>query len=501
MPAGTERPRTAKAADRIEWLKCRRSLAYFVDTYCLLLSGDEADAGARWIPFRLRPAQENVCQVLQARKLVVCLKARQIGLTWLAVAFVLWLVLFYPACTALLFSRRDVEAQKLLTRLKGMYARLPEWMQARGPLLADSGHDWKLPTESEVMAFPTNAGDSYTAQVAVGDEFDLIPPAGQESLLAAVKPTLEGGGRLILLSRPDKSRPNSPFKRIYRAARSGENGWTPVFLPWHSHPARNRRWYEATKREILARTGSDDELHEQYPETEGQALAGRTLDKRLPAAWLGAVYAELRPVAGPDAPPLSQLRVYRRPAAGHVYVIGADTAEGNPTSDDSAAEVLDAATGEQAATFCGRMEPKTFARGIGLLAAYYNHAPALVERNNHGHAVILCLELEYPRTYLLKGQDGRTGWQTSALSKASAYDKAADQVREGQVLIHDPDTYEQLAGIEGSTLKAPPGDKDDRAIAFVLACVGREQRAPTTVPDDTVDGRTEASRAPPEAWG
>ena len=41
------------------------------------------------------------------------------------------------------------------------------------------------------------------------------------------------------------------------------------------------------------------------------------------------------------------------------YVVGADPAEGNPTSDPSALEVLDADSGEEVASLAGRYEPAT----------------------------------------------------------------------------------------------------------------------------------------------
>ena len=54
------------------------------------------------------------------------------------------------------------------------------------------------------------------------------------------------------------------------------------------------------------------------------------------------------------ARPCPGLAVYRRPEAGGVYVMGVDPAEGNPRSDESAAQVLDAQTGEQVALLVGQ---------------------------------------------------------------------------------------------------------------------------------------------------
>jgi hypothetical protein len=116
-----------------------------------------------------------VAQLLQEHRLVVVLKARQLGLTWLVLAFALWLLLFYPIATVLLFSRRDDEAADLLAvRLRGMHDRLPAWLQAGGFTTAND-HEWALVSGSRALAFPTTAGDSYTATLAVVDEADLCP--------------------------------------------------------------------------------------------------------------------------------------------------------------------------------------------------------------------------------------------------------------------------------------------------------------------------------------
>jgi hypothetical protein len=44
--------------------------------------------------------------------------------------------------------------------------------------------------------------------------------------------------------------------------------------------------------------------------------------------------------------------------------------------------------------------------------------------------------------------------------------------REGEVIIRGLDTYTQLASVDGSTLSAPPGQRDDRAVAFALTVAG-----------------------------
>jgi hypothetical protein len=459
---------------RKEILKCRKSPAYFLDTYCHIYDA----VSGEWVPFRLWPAQITTIQTIANNRLTVILKARQLGLTWLVLGYALWLILFRPAATVLLFSRRDDEATDLLgTRLRGMYDRLPAWLKVRS-FSVDNDHEWALSNDSRVLAFPTTAGDSYTATLAIVDEADLVPDL--DSLMRAVKPTIDGGGRMVLLSRADKTKPLSPFKRIYQGATQKKTEWVSVFLPWNARPDRNAAWYDSQKADVLYRTGSPDDLHEQYPGTDAEALAPRSLDKRLPPEWLKKCYEPREPlipgsVHGMRPPALPGLVVYAPPIAGRRFVVGADPAEGNPTSDPSALVVLALDTGAEVASLTGRFEPATFASYVTAVARWYQGAPVMVERNNHGHATLLWLRDNAPDVHRLYGDDRKPGWNTTTKSKAMLYDNAGEALRDGETVIHSLNLYTQLASIEGSTLRAPEGQYDDRAIAFALALAGRTQ--------------------------
>ncbi len=450
-----------------EVLKCRRSFVYFADTYCQILEDD--GQGGAWVRFRLWPEQRRAARALQANRLVVILKSRQLGLSWLVLAFALWLMLFHPIATVLLFSRRDDEAVDLLAnRLRGMYDRLPVWLKVRG-FTTDNDHEWALSTGSRALALSGTGGDSYTASLAIVDEADLTD---LDHLMRSVKPTVDANARMALVSRADKSEPDSPFKRIFRAAMENKNGWTPVFLAWNARPDRDEAWYDAQKADVLARTGALDDLAEQYPSTVEEALAPRTLDKRISPAWLLQCYQQLDPLPpAPGQPAIPGLVAYKAPVPGRRYVIGADPAEGNPQSNDSAAHVLDEETGEECAAFAGRFEPSTFGSYLDALGVWYNRALLMVERNNHGHAVLLWLR-EHSRLIRLPGQDERDGWLSSPKGKAILYATCAEAFRDRETVLHSQATYLQLASIDGGTLKAPPSQHDDRADSYALALAG-----------------------------
>ena len=477
--------------------KCFRSYAYFISTYCKIYDSVERE----WIPFDLWPTQRKALDIFHNNQLVINLKARQLGMSWLALAYGLWEFLYRPIAAITVFSRRDEEAMYLLgkERMRGIYNNLPPWMREGHVSVIDSGHEWVLSTGSAMRAFSTKSGDGYVSTLAIIDEADLQPDLGQ--LMRSVKPTIQNGGKLFLISRSNKSEPESEFKQIYRGARRGENGWVHLFLPWHAHPARDAAWYEAQKRDVMSRTGALDELWEQYPETDDQALSAATLDKRIAPLWIQSCFHEIAPMRVRGAPALPALEIYVPPVPGVKYIIGADPAEGNPNSDDSALTVIDMSKGEECATFAGKYEPAIFASYIQQISAFYNYAAVMVERNNHGHSVIQWLEEHARRSRLLLGHDAEAhkndkkakkrrkhlkyGWLSSKLGKAILYTICTEHLRtcanldnpdEGSTMvIHNRSTFDQLSSIESATLSAPEGQHDDRADSYALAQAGRDQ--------------------------
>src|ERR1051325_4359680 len=223
MPSSTS-PKALRLPPPAEFERerCRRDPERFIRACSI-----QTEGGA-WEPFDLWPEQARTVRESLPHRQLCWLKARQLGMTWLALGRGLHEVVFRPGVPCLLSSLREEEAVELLARLKGMHGRLSEHLQARHvPDAAreekDSGHEWVLANGSRAKAFPANRGDSYTAAMAIVDEADLVEDL--DALLGSVKPTLDAGGRLLLLSRSNKAKPASPFKRIYRAARAGQNGY------------------------------------------------------------------------------------------------------------------------------------------------------------------------------------------------------------------------------------------------------------------------------------
>ncbi len=126
-------------------------------------------------------------------------------------------------------------------------------------------------------------------------------------------------------------------------------------------------------------------MYENYPRTDEEALAGYELDKRIAPDWLRQCL-DIRDTIPCDIS-VPGFRCYELPRQERKYVIGADPAEGVERGDASCAVVLDE-DGSEVGFLTGRIEPTVFAGYIAEIGKFYNNAGIIIERNNHGHAVI-----------------------------------------------------------------------------------------------------------------
>jgi hypothetical protein len=474
-------PELFSDAVRIEELmKCTLSAHYFIHNYIKILD----DRKRIWVPFNLYPAQINVLDAVMSNKYLILLKTRQFGAsTLIGGAYFLWLMLFTQNAHNLVLSKSEREAQALMgDRFKPMYTHLPSWMRPTADSsLSDSKSEFSLSNGSKMLSLPTSAGDSYTARACMIDEAALVHRSrtNLSDVLLAVQPTIAAGGQLILVSKADKARPRSTFNSIFVEATKRENDFFPIFVSWKSVPWRTQEWYDAQKNLSMSIDGTQDFVHENYPETFHEALSPKELDKRLSIEHIDQCYQEMsglteRELEVNQPPSLPGLEVYKLPQQGAQYVITADPAEGNPNSDPSCSDVWDWDSGEQVATLTGKVEPVIFAGYIKQLSEYYNTAPTFPERNNHGLTLIAWLRENHVR--VLKGPDStlmssKLGYNTNVKSKAIGYVELANALRDQEITIHNQETYRQLSIIEGATLRAPKKEHDDQAIsAMLFAC-------------------------------
>lgn len=174
------------------------------------------------------------------------------------------------------------------------------------------------------------------------------------------------------------------------------------------------------------------------------------------------------------------LKIYIPPAKGRLYVCGADPAEG-VGGDYSTASMFDVVTREQVATLRGQFPPAQFAEELNKFCKYYRTtgapAPLLaVERNNHGHAVLLWLNetLLYPNLYWTKTKDkkkDKLGWLSDRVTRPLMVDALIDGIENDTIIINDADTLHECLTLVNNNgkIEAAENKHDD---CFIAAAIG-----------------------------
>lgn len=272
---------------------CRTDPAYFIRTYVIIDNaqpGNENDAST--MPFDLWDAQADLLTSMRLERLLLILKARQLGISWLVCAYVLWLCLFYPGRLVLMFSIGQDEANEMLRRVSVMYHRLPQAMRIALPsVIKENKSAMTWANESRVESLPTtrNAGSGYTASLVVLDEFSKNQWA--QELYTAVKPTIDGGGSMIILSSANGT--GNLFYDLCEKAMNKEGRFTFQFLPWWARPSRTSEWYKQTEADAV----SSALMRQEYPAEPSEAFEATGAERFIPSlTWWDACQEDLPPL-------------------------------------------------------------------------------------------------------------------------------------------------------------------------------------------------------------
>ena len=419
--------------------------------------------------FRLWPAQIGVLLALMAERLVIILKARQLGISWLSCAYALWLCLFGSGKFVLIFSKGQNEANEMLSRVRKLFDRLPDWLRDASPALTKSNTtELAWANGSRIASLPAtkSAGRSLTASLVILDEAAFLLFA--DELYTALKPTIDAGGQLIVLSTANGI--GNLFHQLWTNAAAGRNSFKTIFLPWWARPGRDGAWYAAQ----LAEYTDPQMVKQEYPAsaTEAFLVSGRT---RFHPDWIAKQAANVRHGLPRSQWPealrgMDGLTIYALPTPGRRTVLGADVAEGLEGGDYSAGTLIDAMAWDELASLHGHWEPDEYAKMLLKLADVYG-AEIAVERNNHGHAVLVTLKAA-KCTRTADGHDDKPGWLTTAQTKPQSIDLLATALRDNLATVRSAAALDEMQiyriGKDGDT-SAPPSYHDDYVMSWAIA--------------------------------
>ena len=266
-----------KAAEELQKRKeqdCIKTDAeYFIENYVYI---EDRDSEQLAVPFHLWEGQKHTLKEIIAERLNIILKARQLGLTWLVLAYAVWCMLFHPGYMVVALSRGEDEAKELARRIGFICKHLPTWMIRHKRDKVD-GVPYYDDTTSVITIYHPNgepsifksftaapdSGRSFTANLVILDEWAFQQWARE--IWTAAYPTINRptGGKLIGLSTIERG---SLFEDIWIASKEGNNTFNRIFLGWDTDPRRTPEWYEQTKKDL------GDATLAEYPATEEEAF-------------------------------------------------------------------------------------------------------------------------------------------------------------------------------------------------------------------------------------
>jgi hypothetical protein len=283
MPAAARATRLAQSAtmsdtERAEFEACspRRGLAGFL-RFCRNHLRIKDKRSGKAIPFELWPCQESLAGDLLMNLWLICLKARQMGMTWLVAAYALWRLTYHPFYTVVVIAQGVQYAEDFVAeKVRFMYDNLPDYMKI--PIVRETRTRivFGVRHRSEIRAFASGkkAGRSLTANLFIADEAAFIDAI--EDATRAAEPTLEeAGGQSVIISTADG--PKGFFFEQADKAMKGEtidedSSQAYQFRFWSvfAHPGRDEAWYERMARKNAHRAMY---MHYEYPRTPDEAFA------------------------------------------------------------------------------------------------------------------------------------------------------------------------------------------------------------------------------------
>ena len=455
-----------------EYIKCAKDPAYFMRKYCYIQHPKRGR-----ILFNLYPFQESVLHLFRDENYIITLKSRQLGISTLASAYALWLMLFHKDKNVLALAITQATARNLVTKTIFMYENLPKWLQL--PFTEKNKLSLRLKNGSKITAKSSNtdAARSEAVSLLLIDEAAFIDNI--EETYTAAQQTLATGGQCMALSTPNGIA--NWFHKTWVDAEAGENGFIPVKLPWSVHPEREQDWRDEQDKKLGVRAAAQEcdcdfltsgdtviepELLSFYEETFIQdPIEKRGVDGNL-WIWEGVDYQKS-------------------------YMIIADVSRGDST-DYSTLHIFDIESCTQVGEYKGKLSPKEFGNVLVGVATEYNDALLVIENANIGWSTIeQVLAREYKNLYYSSRSDTETvesymakferdklvpGFTMSLKTRPLVIAKLTEYIREKSVTIKSKRTMSELRVFvwKNGKPQAQVGYNDDLVMPLAIALYVRD---------------------------
>jgi len=442
--------------------------------------------------------QGDVLQDFMDHQITLALKARQLGISWVAIGYALWKVLATPGTKALAVSINETEASVLINRAWDLFESLPQHLKMGVEVLRPQKGRPSTRIElrhpggqiSSIVAMPSTpkAGHGQVATLVILDEHARHQFA--EEGWKAFIPVVADGGQIIIVSTANGI--GGTFYDLWMNA--DDRGVHTIFLPWNFHPKRDARWYSR-----VAKALPEADRAEQYPLTPADAFLGTAgcwfdtealshygENLRDPEFRFNFQVSEDGRKATISKRKDGWVKLWDYPVEKRDYAIGADIATGRGT-DYSCAYVIDLTNGNLAAEIHCKIDPDLFAEQLHFLGRMFNTARIAPEMGGgYGEPVVLSLRdgrkgrPSYPKLYRHRIEDRPDfkqhvtyGFPITTKTRPQIINQAEQWIRE-KTLPHMPlelvlECKTFVRRDVNPSPRAADGANDDRVMALCLS--------------------------------
>lgn len=457
MTAGTP----SRQAVVAEILKCGKDPTYFMKKYCKIqhqLRG--------LISFDTYDFQDDCVKQFQQHRFNIILKSRQLGLSTVSAAYVVWYAIFKKDKNILVIATKLNTAINFIKKVKTMLDGLPPWLLLTK--FEPTKQSIRFDNGSTITAVPTSpdAGRSEALALLIVDEAAFIRDF--DEIWTSLYPTLSTGGSAIILSTPNGV--GGQYYKLWTEAESGANDFNPIRLPWNVHPEHNQAWFDKETRNLTKRQIAQEFLCD-FVSSGDTFLQPSEFEK-------------LRDLI---RPPVSKeghqngVWIWRNPEQGRKYVISSDVSRGD-SSDFSTFHIIDYETCEVCAEFMGKIPPDRLADLLSMYGRRYNDALICPEQNTFGYFTCVKLRDEgYPHLYYSNNSgdlfeyrpadpEAIPGFSTQTKTRNQILTKLEESIRNGRLKTYSQRLYDQLQAFvwNGAKAQAAKDAHDDLIMSLAI---------------------------------
>ena len=454
-----------------EILKCGKDPVYFVNNYARISHPIKG-----LIPFKTYDYQSDLLVDFNDYRFNVILKARQLGISTIAAAYIVWLMLFHRDKNILVMATKFKTAANLVKKVKAIMKNVPEFILI-AEISIDNRASFELSNGSQIQAASTSgdAGRSEALSLLVIDEAAHVESL--DELWAGLYPTISTGGRVIALSTPNGV--GNWFHKTYSEASEGSNDFHPILLNWDVHPDRDQTWFDKETRN-MSRREIAQELECNFN------TSGESVIHPEDISWIESLVCDPKYRTSFDR----NMWIWEEYDPSCSYLLVADVARGDG-ADYSVFNIIKLETMEVIAEYQGKPNLDMYANVLQQAGKEYGNCLLVVENVGIGISILeKLIDLEYPNIYYsIKGthefidshqaesnNSSVAGFTTSLKTRPLIVAKLEEFIRNKLIKVYSVRFSNELRTFiwYNGKPQAMRGYNDDLIMSLAIACWVRD---------------------------